>query len=61
MIVNILYIHLVMNSKFQDVDEEWPLQIYDHDGKLHNVFLKPGEMIWLVIIFVLEISLIMSL
>jgi hypothetical protein len=31
---------------FQDVDEEWPLQIFDHHGKLHNVFLKPGEMIW---------------
>ena len=33
---------------FQEVDEEWPLQILDHGGKLHNVFLKPGEMIWWV-------------
>ena len=30
----------------QKVDSDWPLQIFDHDGKLHNVFLKPGEMVW---------------
>ena len=26
------------------VDEPWPLQILDHDGKHHNIYLKPGEM-----------------
>jgi len=30
----------------QDVDAEWPLQIFDHAGNLHEVLLKPGEMIW---------------
>ena len=30
----------------QKVDSDWPLQIFDHDGVLHNVFLKPGEMVW---------------
>ena len=30
----------------QKVDEDWPLQILDHDGKVHHVILKPGEMVW---------------
>jgi len=30
----------------QQVDEPWPLQILDHDGKHHNIYLKPGEMVW---------------
>lgn len=29
----------------QDVNSEWPLYIYDHDGKLHKVYMKPGEAI----------------
>ena len=31
---------------FQDVDEDWPLQIMDHNGNPHEVILAPGEMIW---------------
>eukprot|EP00090_Calanus_glacialis_P012116 TRINITY_DN20559_c0_g1_i1.p1 TRINITY_DN20559_c0_g1~~TRINITY_DN20559_c0_g1_i1.p1 ORF type:complete len:255 (+),score=29.38 TRINITY_DN20559_c0_g1_i1:46-765(+) len=38
-------ISAIMNIR-QDVDEEWPLQIFDHDGNIHEVFLKPGEMLW---------------
>ena len=30
----------------QDVDEDWPLQIFDHSGKLHEIILKAGEMVW---------------
>jgi len=30
----------------QDVDEDWPLQIMDHNGNPHEVILAPGEMIW---------------
>ena len=29
----------------QDVDEEWPLEIYDHDGKAHNITFEPGDMV----------------
>ena len=29
----------------QDVNEPWPIEVYDHDGKAHNVTLKPGEMV----------------
>jgi prolyl 4-hydroxylase len=29
----------------QDLDEDWPLEIYDHDGMAHNVTLQPGEML----------------
>ena len=28
------------------VDSPWPLQIRDHSGRQHNVFLKPGQMVW---------------
>eukprot|EP00968_Pinguiococcus_pyrenoidosus_P006249 scaffold427_cov263-Pinguiococcus_pyrenoidosus.AAC.13 len=29
----------------QDVDEPWPLEIYDHSGKAHNVTMAPGDMV----------------
>eukprot|EP00581_Thalassiosira_minuscula_P005635 CAMPEP_0183738450 /NCGR_PEP_ID=MMETSP0737-20130205/54570_1 /TAXON_ID=385413 /ORGANISM="Thalassiosira miniscula, Strain CCMP1093" /LENGTH=484 /DNA_ID=CAMNT_0025972981 /DNA_START=478 /DNA_END=1928 /DNA_ORIENTATION=- len=29
----------------QDVDEDWPCEIYDHDGNAHNVTLHPGDML----------------
>lgn len=28
----------------QDVDEDWPLEVWGHDGKVYNVTLKPGDM-----------------
>jgi len=30
----------------QQVEEPWPLQILDHNGNHHNIYLKPGEMVW---------------
>jgi len=30
----------------QELEEDWPLFIKDHDGTSHKVLLKPGEMIW---------------
>lgn len=38
-------ISAILNIK-QDVDEDWPLQIFDHSGKLHEITLKAGEMVW---------------
>lgn len=29
----------------QDVDEPWPLEVYDHDGRAHNITMEPGDMI----------------
>mmetsp|Transcript_35256 Transcript_35256/g.51801 ORF Transcript_35256/g.51801 Transcript_35256/m.51801 type:complete len:460 (+) Transcript_35256:63-1442(+) len=29
----------------QDVDEEWPLEVYAHDGKVYNVTMQPGDMV----------------
>lgn len=29
----------------QDVDEDWPLEIYDHQGRAHNVTFEPGDML----------------
>jgi prolyl 4-hydroxylase len=29
----------------QDLNEDWPIEVYSHDGKAHNVTMKPGEMV----------------
>ena len=29
----------------QDVDEDWVLEVYGHDGKATNVTMKPGDMV----------------
>lgn len=29
----------------QKVDKPWPVQIFDHDGKLHRINMKPGDML----------------
>lgn len=29
----------------QDVDEDWPLEVFDHDGNAHNVTMEPGDMV----------------
>jgi len=35
----------ILNIK-QNVEEDWPLQIFDHDGNIHEIILAPGEMVW---------------
>ncbi|HAZ79768.1 MAG TPA: proline hydroxylase, partial [Porticoccaceae bacterium] len=30
----------------QDVDEDWPLIIYDHQHREHSVILKPGDVVF---------------
>lgn len=29
----------------QDVEEDWPYEIYDHNGQAHNISLHPGDML----------------
>jgi prolyl 4-hydroxylase len=29
----------------QDVDEPWPVEVYSHDGKAHNVSMEPGDLV----------------
>jgi len=29
----------------QDVDEPWPVEVYDHKGQAHNVTMVPGDMV----------------
>ena len=29
----------------QDVDEPWPLEVYGHDGRAHNITMEPGDMV----------------
>jgi hypothetical protein len=35
----------VINIAQSGMNEPWPLEVYDHTGKAHNVTLEPGEMI----------------
>ena len=30
---------------YQYVNTDWPLHIHDHEGRLHNVYMQPGEAI----------------
>jgi len=29
----------------QDIDEPWPIEVISHDGRAHNVTMKPGDMV----------------
>lgn len=29
----------------QDVEEDWMLEVYDHDGNAHNITMTPGDMV----------------
>lgn len=29
----------------QDLDEDWPLEVFDHNGVAHNVTMEPGDMV----------------
>lgn len=29
----------------QDVDEPWPIEVYDHDGNAYNVTMEPGDLV----------------
>jgi len=29
----------------QDVDEDWPVEVYDHKGQAHNITMEPGDMV----------------
>lgn len=36
---------IFLGAEYDNPDVEWPIQIEDHDGKLHEVNLKPGQML----------------
>jgi len=29
----------------QDIDEDWPLEVWGHDGKPYNITMEPGDMV----------------
>ncbi len=29
----------------QDTNEPWPIEVYDHQGRAHNVTMEPGDMV----------------
>jgi len=38
-------ISVIMNIA-QDVQEDWPLYIMNHEGQEHKIYLQPGDMVW---------------
>ncbi|GKY97510.1 hypothetical protein MPSEU_000709200 [Mayamaea pseudoterrestris] len=36
---------VIMNID-QDVDEDWPLEVFDHDGIAHNITMQPGDIVY---------------
>lgn len=30
----------------QDLEEPWPLEVYDHNGRAHNVTMEPGDLVF---------------
>ena len=41
---NPLIISAIINVA-QHVDEDWPLEVWGHDGKPYNITMKPGDMV----------------
>ena len=29
----------------QDLDEPWPVEVYDHVGRAYNITMQPGDMV----------------
>lgn len=40
----------------QDLKEPWPIEVYDHAGKAHNVTMTPGEMVFYEVLFCQSIA-----
>ena len=37
---------LFVNFALQEgMDEDWPLEIYDHAGRVHRVHMEPGDIV----------------
>jgi hypothetical protein len=35
----------IINVDQEDMAEPWPIEVYDHAGKAHNVTMEPGDMV----------------
>ena len=35
----------IINVGQEDMAEPWPIEVYDHSGKAHNVTMEPGDMV----------------
>eukprot|EP00604_Paraphysomonas_vestita_P002251 CAMPEP_0174819618 /NCGR_PEP_ID=MMETSP1107-20130205/2962_1 /TAXON_ID=36770 /ORGANISM="Paraphysomonas vestita, Strain GFlagA" /LENGTH=375 /DNA_ID=CAMNT_0016033465 /DNA_START=336 /DNA_END=1463 /DNA_ORIENTATION=+ len=35
----------IINVDQEDMAEPWPIEVYDHSGKAHNVTMEPGDMV----------------
>lgn len=45
-------VSIIMNIDQEDVEEDWMVEIYDHAGRLHEIPMKPGEIIYYEVIFI---------
>ena len=37
---------LIINVAQTNVQEDWPLEIYDHGGRLHEIIMEPGDILY---------------
>jgi prolyl 4-hydroxylase len=35
----------IINVGQDDIEEAWPIEVYDHSGRAHNVTMEPGDMV----------------
>jgi len=43
---NVLVLSAIINVDQGDMQEDWPLEVIDHDLQPHNVFMKPGDCVF---------------
>ena len=44
-----LFVNLLFSLHYrtlqEGMDEDWPLEIYDHAGRVHRVHMEPGDIV----------------
>lgn len=39
-------VSLIVNIAQGNLTEDWPVEVYDHDGRLHEVTMEPGDIVF---------------
>jgi hypothetical protein len=51
-IYTLTYIYIYVYTYIQDLDQEWPLLILDHNDDEHELLMKPGDMVRHIYIYI---------
>lgn len=44
--INTHVVSLIVNVAQGGLDEDWPVEVYDHYGRLHEVVMEPGDVVY---------------